>query len=127
MAVCSLPRVLELIRRQMVQPHIHRRDAALAASQYLADALAFFTPVDSHRRGEIGSNQKLDDALLGVYTALLDYSAEVNKLREQNPAGMFIEPDCHDIAKSRLTNPKVMDLRVSPQLPISHYRSSKQV
>ncbi|OJJ29935.1 hypothetical protein ASPWEDRAFT_33155 [Aspergillus wentii DTO 134E9] len=71
----------------MVQPHIHRRDAALAASQYLADALAFFTPVDSHRRGEIGSNQKLDDALLGVYTALLDYSAEVNKLREQNPAG----------------------------------------
>ncbi|KAK6837171.1 hypothetical protein RU639_001381 [Aspergillus parasiticus] len=69
----------------MVQNDIQRRDAVFAASEYLADTLAYYTLIDMHRRDQnVDSDQNLDNALLGVYSALLDYSAEVNKVREQN-------------------------------------------
>ncbi|KAB8212095.1 hypothetical protein BDV34DRAFT_219309 [Aspergillus parasiticus] len=68
----------------MVQNDIQRRDAVFAASEYLADTLAYYTLIDMHRRDQnVDSDQNLDNALLGVYSALLDYSAEVNKVREQ--------------------------------------------
>ncbi|QMW39186.1 hypothetical protein G4B11_002466 [Aspergillus flavus] len=69
----------------MVQNDIQRRDAVFAASEYLADTLAYYISIDTHHRDQnVDSDQNLDNALLGVYSALLDYSAEVNKVREQN-------------------------------------------
>ncbi|KAB8215331.1 hypothetical protein BDV33DRAFT_208405 [Aspergillus novoparasiticus] len=69
----------------MVQNDIQLRDAVFAASEYLADTLAYYTSIDTHRRDQnVDSDESLDNALLGVYSALLDYSTEVNKLREQN-------------------------------------------
>ncbi|KAE8310624.1 hypothetical protein BDV41DRAFT_590271 [Aspergillus transmontanensis] len=69
----------------MVQNDIQRRDAVFAASEYLADTLAYYTSIDTHGRDQnVDSDQNLDNALLGVYSALLDYSAEVNKVQEQN-------------------------------------------
>ncbi|KAB8275406.1 hypothetical protein BDV30DRAFT_236772 [Aspergillus minisclerotigenes] len=69
----------------MVQNDIQRRDAVFAASEYLADTLAYYTSIDTHRRDQnVDSDENLDNSLLGVYSALLDYSAEVNKVREQN-------------------------------------------
>ncbi|GMF76461.1 unnamed protein product [Aspergillus oryzae] len=58
------------------------------ASEYLAHTLAHYTLIDTHHRDQnVDSDQNLDNALLGVYSALLDYSAEVNKVREQNAVG----------------------------------------
>ncbi|KAE8402302.1 hypothetical protein BDV37DRAFT_295452 [Aspergillus pseudonomiae] len=69
----------------MIQNDIQRRDAVFAASEYLADTLAYYTSIDAHHRDQnVDSDQNLDNALLGVYSAILDYSAEVNKVREQN-------------------------------------------
>ncbi|GAB1210767.1 hypothetical protein APSETT445_009565 [Aspergillus pseudonomiae] len=61
------------------------------ASEYLADTLAYYTSIDTHHRDQnIDSDQSLDNALLGVYSAILDYSAEVNKVQKQNAVGMSI-------------------------------------
>ncbi|KNG88866.1 hypothetical protein ANOM_003719 [Aspergillus nomiae NRRL 13137] len=69
----------------MIHNDIQRRDAVFAASEYLADTLAYYTSIDTHHRDQnIDSDQNLDNALLGVYSAILDYSAEVNKVQEQN-------------------------------------------
>ncbi|OGM48001.1 hypothetical protein ABOM_002743 [Aspergillus bombycis] len=69
----------------MIQNDIQRRDAVFAASEYLADTLNYYTCIDMHHRDQNGdSDQNLENALLGVYSALLNYSAEVNKVREQN-------------------------------------------
>ncbi|KAB8256694.1 hypothetical protein BDV32DRAFT_153089 [Aspergillus pseudonomiae] len=69
----------------ITQNDIQRRDAVFAASEYLADTLAYYTSIDTHHRDQnIDSDQNLDNALLGVYSAILDYSAEVNKVQKQN-------------------------------------------
>ncbi|XRM38322.1 hypothetical protein ABZX51_001753 [Aspergillus tubingensis] len=64
----------------MVQRDIARRDVILEASEYLAEQLAYFTVLDSDRRyTEAYVDRQLDSALVGVYTAILEYTAEVRK------------------------------------------------
>ncbi|KAE8332653.1 hypothetical protein BDV39DRAFT_199653 [Aspergillus sergii] len=77
----------------LVQNGLNRRDAAFESSAYLADTLAYFTLIDiNHRNQNVGSDKNLDDALLGVYTALLDYSAEVNKVRDEGGLTISQQP-----------------------------------
>ena len=72
----------------MVQRGIARRDAILEASEYLAGQLAYFTVLDSDRRYTNGASDKqLDGALVGVYTAILEYAAEVRKTDHQSNFG----------------------------------------
>ncbi|GAQ39412.1 hypothetical protein ANI_1_1768064 [Aspergillus niger] len=64
----------------MVQRDIARRDVILEASEYLAEQLAYFTVLDSNRRyTEAYVDRQLDSALVGVYTAILEYTAEVRE------------------------------------------------
>ncbi|RDK39337.1 hypothetical protein M752DRAFT_338219 [Aspergillus phoenicis ATCC 13157] len=69
----------------MVQRGIARRDAILEASEYLAEQLAYFSFLDSDRRYTNGAGDKqLDSALVGVYTAILEYTAEVKKIHHES-------------------------------------------
>ncbi|PWY80209.1 hypothetical protein BO83DRAFT_435227 [Aspergillus eucalypticola CBS 122712] len=64
----------------MTQRVIARRDVIIEASEYLAEQLAYFTVLDSDRRYTKASvDKQLDGALVGVYTAILEYTAEVRK------------------------------------------------
>ncbi|GAA85197.1 hypothetical protein AKAW_03311 [Aspergillus luchuensis IFO 4308] len=64
----------------MVQRDIARRDVIIEASEYLAEQLAYFTVLDSDRRYTKASvDKQLDGALVGVYTAILEYTVEVRK------------------------------------------------
>lgn len=72
----------------MVQRDIARRDAILEASEYLAEQLAYFSFLDSDRRYTNGAGDKqLDSALVGVYTAILEYTAEVKKIHHESGFG----------------------------------------
>ena len=87
----------------MIQNNIQRRDAIFAASEYLADTLAYYTLIDTHHRNQhVDSDQNLDSALLGVYTALLEYSAEVNNVQKQNAAG---KPKAHQLRSRPTADP----------------------
>ncbi|EHA23999.1 hypothetical protein ASPNIDRAFT_53269 [Aspergillus niger ATCC 1015] len=69
----------------MVQRDIARRDAILEASEFLAEQLAYFSFLDSDRRYTNGAGDKqLDSALVGVYTAILEYTAEVKKIHHES-------------------------------------------
>ncbi|GKZ76927.1 hypothetical protein AnigIFM56816_009036 [Aspergillus niger] len=69
----------------MVQRDIARRDAILEASEYLAEQLAYFSFLDSDRRYTNGAGDKqLDSALVGVYTAILEYTAGVKKIHHES-------------------------------------------
>ena len=72
----------------MVQRGIARRDVILEASEYLAEQLAYFTVLDSDRRyTEAYVDRQLDSALVGVYTAILEYTAEVRKKYNESGFG----------------------------------------
>ncbi|KAL3252711.1 hypothetical protein ABHI18_009940 [Aspergillus niger] len=69
----------------MVQRGIARRDAILEASEYLAEQLAFFSFLDSDRRyTNAAGDKQLESALVGVYTAILEYTAEVKKIHHES-------------------------------------------
>ena len=64
-----------------------RRDAILAASDYLAETLAYYALVDENYRNQgVGSDKDLDEVLLRVYSAILDFTAQVKKDQEENEA-----------------------------------------
>ncbi|PYH86231.1 hypothetical protein BO82DRAFT_380369 [Aspergillus uvarum CBS 121591] len=64
----------------MIKKDIERRDAILGASEYLAEQLAYFTVLDKGCRYQgRESNGQLEGALVGVYAAMLNYSAEVRR------------------------------------------------
>ncbi|KAL2833717.1 hypothetical protein BDW59DRAFT_179437 [Aspergillus cavernicola] len=76
----------------MVQNDISRRDAIFASSEFLAETLAYYTLVDAHHRHQkVDSDQNLDNVLLQVYTAVLDYTAEVNKVKQQNAGSRVLK------------------------------------
>ncbi|KAL4947207.1 hypothetical protein BDW69DRAFT_190404 [Aspergillus filifer] len=73
----------------MVQNDISRRDAVFASSEFLAETLAYYSLVDAHHRHQkVDSDENLDNALLQVYIAILDYTAEVNKVKQENAGCM---------------------------------------
>ncbi|KAJ5521449.1 hypothetical protein N7527_005564 [Penicillium freii] len=72
----------------MVSNHIERRDAMFASSEYLAETLAYYALVDTHYRvHNVEGGQNFDRALVRVYTAVLDYTAEVNKVKQESTIG----------------------------------------
>jgi hypothetical protein len=74
----------------MVHNDIERRDAVFAASEYLAENLAYYSLVDAHYRDQkVEGGQNFDRALVRVYTAILDYTAEVKKVQKENRAGIL--------------------------------------
>ncbi|KAJ5352445.1 hypothetical protein N7452_001419 [Penicillium brevicompactum] len=71
----------------VMQNTLDRRDAIFAASGYLAETLAYYSLIDAAYRDQgTGSDQYIDEALLRVYTAILDFTAEVKKGQDENAA-----------------------------------------
>ncbi|GAQ10062.1 hypothetical protein ALT_7383 [Aspergillus lentulus] len=71
----------------IVQNTLDRRDAIFAASEYLAQKLAFYSLIDANYRNQgVGSDHELDEALRSVYSAILSFAAEVRKAQDENVA-----------------------------------------
>ncbi|KAJ5322943.1 hypothetical protein N7452_011232 [Penicillium brevicompactum] len=71
----------------IVQNRLDRRDAIFAASGYLAETLSYYTLIDvNYRNQNVGSDNNLDEALLRVYTSILEFTVEVKKGRDENEA-----------------------------------------
>ncbi|CAG8412797.1 unnamed protein product [Penicillium salamii] len=60
---------------------IERRNAIFEAPEYLADTLAYHTWIEENHPGQI---ENLDQALVRVYKAILEYTAEVKTSEKQN-------------------------------------------
>ncbi|KAJ6006711.1 hypothetical protein N7451_004655 [Penicillium sp. IBT 35674x] len=76
-----------LTKIQIVQNRLDRRDAIFAASEYLAETLSYYTLIDTNYRNQkVGSDHNLDQALLRVYSAVLEFTVEVKKGRNENEA-----------------------------------------
>ncbi|CAG7955327.1 unnamed protein product [Penicillium salamii] len=84
-----IPTLQPLTRQaRMVSTDIQRRDAMFASSEYLAKNLAYYALVDTHfRDDQVEGGQDLDRALVQVYTAILNYAAEVTKVQQESTLG----------------------------------------
>ncbi|KAJ6088094.1 hypothetical protein N7499_004276 [Penicillium canescens] len=71
----------------IVQNRLDRRDAIFAASEFLAETLSYYALIDiNYRSQNVGSDHNLDQALLRVYSAILEFTVEVKKGRDENEA-----------------------------------------
>ena len=73
----------------MIKNDIERRDDIFHAAGYLAGILSYYVIVDDqYRERKVESDRGLEDSLVGVYTAVLQYAAEVKRAEQQIEAGM---------------------------------------
>ncbi|KAJ5922295.1 hypothetical protein N7516_009998 [Penicillium verrucosum] len=89
---CWVSRLLvpgsRLIDKQMISNNNTRRDATFASSEYLAESLAYYALIDAHYRDDkMEGGENFDRALLRVYTAILEYTAEVTKRHQESFIG----------------------------------------
>ncbi|KAJ5726568.1 uncharacterized protein N7483_007925 [Penicillium malachiteum] len=71
----------------LIKNDIKRRDNIFEASEYLARILSYYAIIDNkYRERGVESDQGLDDALLEVYAAVLEYTAEVKKAVDESDA-----------------------------------------
>ncbi|KNG82575.1 hypothetical protein ANOM_009752 [Aspergillus nomiae NRRL 13137] len=64
----------------MTKNSVDQREAAFKSSEFLADILARYLILDEHcRNKELASSDGLDNAIVQVYKAVLEYTAEVKK------------------------------------------------
>ncbi|KAJ5633790.1 hypothetical protein N7528_001632 [Penicillium herquei] len=69
---------------------IERHELVMSASEYLAGVLSYYTIIDgSYRLQYTQANERLEDALVEVYVAILKYAAEVEKAKEESPGRRF--------------------------------------
>ncbi|CAG8386718.1 unnamed protein product [Penicillium salamii] len=71
----------------IIQNRLNRRDAIFAASQYLTKTLSYYALIDeNYRNQDVGSDHNLNETLLRVYVAILDFTIEVKKRNKENEA-----------------------------------------
>ncbi|KAJ5635470.1 uncharacterized protein N7484_008783 [Penicillium longicatenatum] len=71
----------------IVQNNLDRRDAVFASSEFLTEHLTYFALIDARYRDKgVGSDSNVDQALIRVYSAMLSFTAEVRKARDENEA-----------------------------------------
>ncbi|KAJ5626486.1 hypothetical protein N7528_003913 [Penicillium herquei] len=69
----------------IIQNNLDRRDAIFDSSEYLSNTLAYHTLIDvNYRKQGVPSDRHLDQALLQVYSAILEFTAEVNKAKDES-------------------------------------------
>ncbi|KAJ5995824.1 hypothetical protein N7481_002801 [Penicillium waksmanii] len=69
----------------MVENDIDRRDAIFEACEFLADKLAYYSIIDDYcwrHRGQ--THERIRQSLIGIYTAIFCYTAEVKKRSNEN-------------------------------------------
>ncbi|KAJ5589982.1 protein kinase domain family protein [Penicillium hetheringtonii] len=78
----------------LIQNDIERRDDIFEASEYLAGRLSYYTIFEStYRSKEVESDKGLEGALVEVYTAILEYTAEVKKAIQECKADLTSDLD----------------------------------
>ncbi|OQE19034.1 hypothetical protein PENSTE_c016G01255 [Penicillium steckii] len=76
----------------LIQNDIERRDDIFEASEYLADRLAYYAIFENtYRKKEVESDQGLEDALVELYIAVLEYAAEVKKAVQESAAARVLK------------------------------------
>ncbi|PYH73951.1 uncharacterized protein BO88DRAFT_484802 [Aspergillus vadensis CBS 113365] len=76
----------------IIKNDIERRDEILHAAEYLADLLSYYAIVDNHyRERKVESDRELEDALVEVYIAVLQYAAEVKKAEQERNAARILK------------------------------------
>ncbi|PYI24076.1 hypothetical protein BO99DRAFT_478635 [Aspergillus violaceofuscus CBS 115571] len=76
----------------LLQNDLQRRDDIFEAAEYLARNLAYYAIVDSqYRERPVGTDRGLEDALVEVYTAILQYAAEVKEAEQESKATRVIK------------------------------------
>ena len=74
----------------MIKNDIERRDDIFHAAEYLAGILSYYAIIDNrYRERKVESDRGLEDALVEVYSAVLQYTAEVKKAENESKAGMW--------------------------------------
>lgn len=72
----------------IVQNSLDRRDAVFASSEFLTEHLTYFALIDANYRDkDVGTDSNVDQALVRVYSAMLSFTAEVRKARDENGGG----------------------------------------
>ncbi|KAE8380182.1 hypothetical protein BDV26DRAFT_290576 [Aspergillus bertholletiae] len=109
----------------MVKNSMDQREAAFKSSEFLADILARYVILDAHcRKKKLSSSDGLDNAIVQVYKAILEYTAEVKKRWDAsllNRIGNSIFP-VSDTELSRLQSAvKDQDQEVSNWSQINNY------
>ncbi|OJI81520.1 hypothetical protein ASPTUDRAFT_58772 [Aspergillus tubingensis CBS 134.48] len=76
----------------IIKNDIERRDEILHAAEYLAGILSYYAIVDNHyRERKVESDRELEDALVEVYIAVLQYAAEVKKAEQESNAARMLK------------------------------------
>ncbi|OJZ87121.1 hypothetical protein ASPFODRAFT_44747 [Aspergillus luchuensis CBS 106.47] len=71
----------------MIKNDIERRDDIFHAAEYLTGILSYYAILENHYRDrKVESDRGLEDALVEVYTAILQYTAEVKKAENESKA-----------------------------------------
>ncbi|KAI2824605.1 hypothetical protein CBS115989_562 [Aspergillus niger] len=76
----------------IIKNDIERRDEIFHAAEYLAGILSYYAIVDNHyRERKAESDEGLEDALVEVYTAVLQYTVEVKKAENESKAARTLK------------------------------------
>ncbi|KAE8407050.1 hypothetical protein BDV37DRAFT_280315 [Aspergillus pseudonomiae] len=71
----------------LVNNDIERRDAVMGASGFLANTLSYYAIIEKNDRNrQVDSAEHIEEALVKVYTAILEYTAEVYRASRENGA-----------------------------------------
>lgn len=76
----------------MAKNSVDQREAAFKSSEFLAEILARYVILDSHcREKKLPSSDGLDNAIVQVYKAILEYTAEVKKRQSASRLSTCLE------------------------------------
>ncbi|RAK79543.1 uncharacterized protein BO72DRAFT_425227 [Aspergillus fijiensis CBS 313.89] len=76
----------------LIQNNFQRRDDIFEAAEYLARNLSYYAIIDRHyRESRVESNRGLEDALVEVYIAILQYTAEVKEAEKESKADRILK------------------------------------
>ncbi|OGM50248.1 hypothetical protein ABOM_001042 [Aspergillus bombycis] len=109
----------------MAKNSVDQREAAFKSSEFLADILTRYLILDKHcRNKELASSDGLDNAIVQVYKAILEYTAEVKKRQKAsalNRIGNSIFPVSDTELNYLQSAVKDQDNKVSDWSQINNY------
>ncbi|QMW32549.1 hypothetical protein G4B84_007980 [Aspergillus flavus NRRL3357] len=107
----------------MAKNSVDQKEAAFKSSEFLSDILARYVILNGHRRKEkLPSSDGLDDAIVQVYKAILEYTAEVKKrLNASDRMGNSIFPVSDTELNNLQSAVQDQDKKVSDWSQINNY------
>ncbi|KAE8359699.1 hypothetical protein BDV27DRAFT_162381 [Aspergillus caelatus] len=106
----------------MAKNFMDQREAAFKSSEFLADILARYVILDGYcRTKKLPSSVGLDDAIVKVYKAILEYTAEVKKRQSASVLRNSVFPLSDTELNNLLSTVQDQDQKVSNWSQINHY------